>query len=127
MNAQHSSGFYFWLSRFFHLSVTATIPRRALIALVWVPRCLSHFKIPQTSRKSLSGSWLPFCATSTLSNAPFLPGFYFCLSRFFHLSVTTTIPRRALIALVWVPSLSLTPQATPDEPQELVWVLAPFL
>src|SRR5271156_4110007 len=57
----------------FHLSVTTTIPRRAPIALVWVPRCLSHLKKPQTSRKSSSGSWLPFRATSTLSNASFLP------------------------------------------------------
>src|SRR5277367_491766 len=65
-------------------------------------RCLS----PQTSYKSSSGFWLLLCTTSTLTNAPALP-----------------VNPDECSAFVWVPSLSLSLQETPDE----LWILAPSL
>src|SRR5271155_3107968 len=63
------------------------------------PRCLSHLKKPRTSRKSSSGSWLPFRTTSTLSDALFLPVSIHLGSFFAYLG----------------PSTSQSPQPSPDE------------
>src|SRR5271168_886995 len=117
-----------------HLFVTPTIPRRALIALVWVPSLslppdelqelvwvlapplyhLDTYQCPCPSREPRRMLSIRLGSFSVYLSPP-------------HLSITATIPRRALVALVWVPSLSLSLQETPDELQELVWILAPSL
>src|SRR5271168_5468053 len=104
-----------------HLFVTPTIPRRALIALVWVP----SLSLPPDELQELVWVLAPPLYHLDTYQCP-CPSFSVYLSPP-QLSITATIPRRALQALVWVPSLSLSLQETPDELQELVWILAPSL